>query len=62
MFHGNRTINIYPKNKVFNITAYVLIENHCRLHYSSNVIQNKNFSSHFEITVLKGRSVVPAII
>lgn len=40
MFHGNRTINIYQKNKVFNIIVYVLIENHFRLHYSSNVIQN----------------------
>lgn len=28
MFHGNRTIKIYQKNKVFNIIAYILIENH----------------------------------
>lgn len=61
MFHGNRTINIYSKNKVFNIIAYVLEENHFRIHYFSNVIQIQNFISHFKITVLKGRSIVPSI-
>ena len=40
MFQSNRTINIYQKHKGFNMRAYVLTENHFRLHYSSSVIQN----------------------
>ena len=40
MFHSKRTINIYQKHKGFNMTAYVLTENHFRLYYSSSVIQN----------------------
>lgn len=51
MFHGNRTINIYQKNKVFNIIAYLLAANHFRLPYPSCVTHISNFGSRFEITV-----------
>lgn len=59
MFHGNGTINIYQKNKVFNALVYILIENYFSIHCSSHVIQN--FKSHFEIKVLKRISVVSVI-
>ena len=59
MFHSKRTINIYQKHKGFNMTAYVLTENHFILLFKFH--SKLNSISNFGIAILKERSVVQTI-